>query len=182
MNYIDVLISISVLYGLFKGFTNGIVKEITNIISVCFAIYLGFHFSSTIEPYLQSNILSSYESIVPLFAFLLVFLIIIIIIKSIGELIDRLTKLLALGLVSKVLGAIFGMIKLLIICSFAHFIALNFGMIDKETQKNSILIKPLQEVYYLAVPEINKQTNMFWQKANESTKKVKENLDEKINQ
>ena len=46
MNYIDVIISIAVLYGIFKGFTNGIIKEITNIVSVCLAIYLGFHFYS----------------------------------------------------------------------------------------------------------------------------------------
>ncbi|MAB95539.1 MAG: hypothetical protein CMC98_05500 [Flavobacteriales bacterium] len=182
MNYIDVIISIAVLYGIFKGFTNGIIKEITNIVSVCLAIYLGFHFSSIIEPYLKTNFLSSYENIVPLFAFLIVFIVIIVIIKSIGELIDRLTKLLALGLVSRFLGAIFGMVKVLIICSFFHFIAIKFGVLNDEHQKNSVLIKPLQQVYYLIIPEINKQKNDFWQKANENTERLKEEFDKKINQ
>jgi len=74
------------------------------------------------------------------------------------------------------------MVKVLIICSFFHFIALNFGVLNDEHQKNSVLIKPLQQVYYLTIPEINKQKNDILQKATENTERLKEDFDKKINQ
>ena len=89
MNYIDIVVLISGLYGLIKGFSNGIITETSNLISVFLAIYIGVHFSELIYPYLNLNILSDYSNIIPLAAFLLFFIIIITIVKSIGDLINR---------------------------------------------------------------------------------------------
>ncbi len=181
MNYLDIIISISLLYGLIKGYSNGIIKEITNIASVFLAIYIAIHFSELIHPYLNVDILSDYSRAIPLIAFLMVFIIILIIIRSIGELINRLTKLLALGLISRFLGAIFGMIKLLIICCFFLLIATNYSLIDKQTQKQSILIAPLKKVSKIITPEINKQKTILIEATKEGTKKAKEKLDKKLN-
>ncbi|SVE29062.1 uncharacterized protein METZ01_LOCUS481916, partial [marine metagenome] len=72
MNYLDIAIAVPLLYGLTKGFSNGIIKEITNVLSVVLAIYVGVHFSNLIEPYLQAGALSGYERAMPLIAFLIV--------------------------------------------------------------------------------------------------------------
>ena len=32
MNYVDIIIAVSLLYGLIKGFSNGLIKEITNVV------------------------------------------------------------------------------------------------------------------------------------------------------
>ena len=134
MNYIDIIILIPLLYGLIKGFSNGIIKEITNIISLVLAIYLGIHFSNLIEPYLQSELLSGHEKIIPLIAFLVVFILVLIIIKSIGELIDRLTKLLALGIISRFLGAIFGVLKIMVFFSGALFFLTEYKIINHQIE------------------------------------------------
>jgi membrane protein required for colicin V production len=181
MNYLDIIISVSLLYGLIKGYSNGIIKEITNIISVFLAIYIGIHFSGLIHPYLHLDVLSDYSRAIPLIAFFIVFIAILIIIKSIGELIDRLTKLLALGLISRFLGAIFGMIKLLVICGFLLLLVADYGLIDKQIQKNSILFIPLKEVSEIITPEINKNKKIFIEATKEETEKAKETLDKKIN-
>ena len=122
MNYIDIVVLISGLYGLIKGFSNGIITETSNLISVFLAIYIGVHFSELIYPYLNLNILSDYSNIIPLVAFLLVFIIIITIVKSIGELINRITNQLALGLISRFLGAVFWNDKVIgYLCVFSFF-------------------------------------------------------------
>ena len=181
MNYVDIIISIPLLYALIKGFSNGIIKEITNVFSVVLAIYVGVHFSNLIEPYLQSDVLSGYERAMPLIAFLIVFIVILIIIKSIGELIDRLTKLLALGIISRFLGAIFGVFKIMVIFSGALFFLTEYKIIDHQIEKDSILLKPIQEVSEVLVPKINKHKKIILETTKENTKKVKEKINQQIN-
>ena len=182
MNYLDVIISVSSLYGLIKGFSNGIIKELTNIISLILAIYIGVHFSVLVEPYLSSVLLGDYQRIIPLLAFLIVFLVILIIIKSIGELIDKLTKLLALGLISRFLGAIFGGIKIIVIFSGIIFFLKEYKTITPQMEKESILLDPIEKISQLIIPEIDKHTNDFLEKTKEETEKAKEKIENKINQ
>ena len=119
MNYLDIVVVISLFYGIVKGFSNGIIIEISNIISLFLAIYIGVNFSQLIYPYLKTDILSDYSQIVPLIAFLIVFIITIIIVKSIGELLNKITKQLALGFISRLLGAVLACLKYLL-CAFFY--------------------------------------------------------------
>jgi membrane protein required for colicin V production len=181
MNYLDIIISVSSLYALIKGFSNGIIKEITNIISIFLAIYTGVHFSKLIKPYLYSELSGDYEKIIPLIAFLIIFVIVLIIIKTTGKLIDRLTKLLALGLINRFLGAVFGLFKLVVILSFLLSLAMQHDLINKENQQQSILIIPLKEISEVIIPKINKHKKNIIETTQESTEKVKETLGKKIN-
>tara|TARA_X000000368_G_C23052146_1_gene721958 strand:+ start:2580 stop:3131 length:552 start_codon:yes stop_codon:yes gene_type:complete len=181
MNYIDIIISVPLLYGLIKGFSNGIIKEATNVFSVFLAIYVGIHFADLIEPYLQSDSLSAYERAMPLIAFLIVFIVVLIIIKSIGELIERLTKLLALGIISRFLGAIFGFFKIMIIFSGILFFLTEYKTIDYQTEKDSILLKPIQQFSKVLMPKINKHKKAIIETTKENTKKVKEKINKKVN-
>ena len=182
MNYLDIIIAIPLLYGMTKGFSNGIITELSNIISVFLAIYIGIHFSDLIYPYLNIDLLKDYSNLIPLLAFLMVFIIIMIIIKSIGELINKITNHLALGFVSRILGAIFGTIKLLLILACLILLTANYEFIDKKTQENSILLIPLKKVSKVILPEIIKHKKVIIQSTKESTKKAKKSLERKINQ
>ena len=182
MNYLDIVILILSLYGLSKGFSNGIITEISNLISVFLAIYIGVHFSELIYPYLNLNILNDYSNLIPLIAFLIVFVLIIIIVKSIGELINKITNQLALGFISRLLGAAFGMIKLLVICVFLLFLATDYNMLNNETEEKSILLKPLKNISTIILPEINKHKEIIIKETKENTKRAKEEIKQKINQ
>tara|TARA_B100000902_G_C27101589_1_gene809070 strand:+ start:299 stop:835 length:537 start_codon:yes stop_codon:yes gene_type:complete len=175
MNYVDIIISILLLYGLIKGFSNGIIKEITNTLSIFLAIYIGIHFSTLVEPYLQSDLLSNYERTIPLIAFLIVFIVILIIIKSIGGFIDRLAKLLALGIISRFLGAIFGVFKIMIIFSGILFFLPEYKT-DHQIEKDSILLKPIKDFSETIIPKINKHKKIIIDTTKEKTKKVKQKL------
>ena len=181
MNYIDIIIAVSLLYGLIKGFSNGLIKEITNILSVVIAIYIGFHFSNLIEPYLKNETAASYEGIIPLASFMIVFIIILVIIKSIGELIDRLTKILALGIISKLLGAIFGFFKFVVVLSGIYFFLSHHNILNyKSLDKKSILLKPIQNMAGVIIPKINQHKDVIINKANTNTKKAKEKLRDQV--
>ena len=182
MNYVDIIIAVSLLYGLIKGFSNGLIKEITNVLSVVIAIYIGFHFSNLIEPYLQQEAAATYDRVIPLVSFLIVFVIILVIIKSIGEIIDRLTKMLALGIVSKFLGAIFGFFKIMVILSGIHFFLSQYQVInDTKIKQDSILFQPIQRAAGIIIPKINQHKDAIINKATKNTNKAKQKIKDQVN-
>tara|TARA_B100001113_G_scaffold353140_1_gene356466 strand:+ start:69 stop:632 length:564 start_codon:yes stop_codon:yes gene_type:complete len=181
MNYLDIIIVILIFYGLVRGFSNGIIIEVSNIISVFFAIYIGAHFSQLIYPYLSLKMLKDYTNIVPLVAFFLVFLIILVIVKSLGEILNKISKQLALGFLSRILGAFFGMLKMLLICLVLLFLVVDYEVLDKQTQKKSILFIPLQSATQVLIPEFKKHKKTIIKSAKESTKKAKETIEKRIN-
>ena len=40
MNYLDIIIAVPLLYGLIKGFSNGIVKEVTSLLALFVGVYI----------------------------------------------------------------------------------------------------------------------------------------------
>ena len=60
MNYLDIAIAVPLLYGLVKGFSNGLIKEITGLVSLIIGIYVAVNFSIFLEPHL-SGIFAYYE-------------------------------------------------------------------------------------------------------------------------
>ena len=50
MNYLDIIISVCLLYAIIKGFSNGLIKEITSLISLFLGVYVGVNFAEYLEP------------------------------------------------------------------------------------------------------------------------------------
>ncbi len=175
MNYLDIVIAIPLLYGLIKGFTNGLIKEITGLLGLIIGVYVALNFSSYLHPKFE-EVLGGYEQFIPIISFATLFIVSVLMIKILGYIIDKLTKALALGFVSRILGAIFGFLKVVVIFSFLLAIVSDYDLIDKNTQDESVLLKPIQEVSDLITPEINKHKNTILDKVEESADEVKNKL------
>ena len=175
MNYLDIVIAILLLYGLIKGFTNGLIKEITGLLALIVGVYVAINFSSYLNPKFE-EILGGYEQFIPIIAFSILFIVSVLIIKILGYIIDKLTKALALGFVSRILGAVFGFLKVVVIFSFLLAVVNDYDFIDKNTQEETVLLKPIQEVSDLITPEINKHKTIILDKVEESADKVKSKI------
>jgi membrane protein required for colicin V production len=147
MNYIDVVLAILLVYGLVKGFTKGFVIEITSLLSLLLGVYGAIHFSYFIGDWLKTKV--DWEgNIIQVVAFALTFLLILFAISMIGKIVTKLMNVAALGLLNKLAGAAFGLIKFGLIISVLinMFSKLNdtITFIDKETINKSILYKPVE--------------------------------------
>ena len=67
MNYLDIAITVPLLFGLIKGFSNGLIKEITGLFSLVLGVYVAVNFSILLEPHL-SGIFNNYEQFKPIIA------------------------------------------------------------------------------------------------------------------
>jgi len=180
MNYLDIVIAAPILYGLIKGFSNGLIKEITGLLGLLIGVYVAINFSSYLHPKF-AEVLGGYEKFIPIISFATLFIVSVMMIKLLGYVLEKLTKSLALGFASKILGAIFGGLKIVVIFTFLLTIAIEYEFIDKNIEKKSVLIEPLKEISEIITPEINKYKNNVLEKTKEGTKKAKEKLDAKIN-
>ncbi len=174
MNYLDIIIVIPLLYGMIKGFSNGLIKEVTSLLALVVGVYVAINFSEYLEPKVVET-LAGYEEFVSVIAFGVLFLVSVLFIRTLGFIIDKLTKALALGIVSRFLGGIFGLLKVLVIFSFLLFVITDYNLVDKKTENDSVLFKPLVDVAAIITPQLKKHQSIL-DKVNKEAEKAKEKI------
>ncbi len=174
MNYLDIIIVIPLLYGVIKGFSNGLIKEVTSLLALVVGVYVAINFSEYLEPKVVET-LGGYEEFVSIIAFGVLFLVSVLFIRTLGFIIDKLTKALALGIVSRFLGGVFGLLKVLVIFSFLLFVITDYNLVDKKTKNDSVLFKPLVDVAAIITPQLKKHQSIL-DKVNKEAEKAKEKI------
>ena len=158
MNYIDVILIIPLLWGFLRGIKRGIVREITSFVALIFGIYGAINFAVYIQPFLKSQFEIG-SSLIPIVSFAVTFLIIVLIIKLIGFIIDKIVNFIALGIISRLLGGVFGLLKaafilsslLLILNAFDNY----FNLLPANQKTQSIFHKPISNIIPSILIEIN---------------------------
>ena len=159
MNSLDYILVIPLLYGLYRGFTKGLILELASLLALTLGIYGALHFSSFVFEFL-----SSYFEIKTVYlqgtSYAFTFLIIVMLISFTGKILTMLIKLVALGFINRIMGAIFGGIKVLLILSvfISFFDRFNkqFEMVNEEILSSSFMYNPIRiqaEQFYPNVSE-----------------------------
>lgn len=116
MNYIDIAIVGLVLFGAVKGFSKGFIIEAASLIALILGLIGALLFSSTVGTLLESFF--DTDRIPPSgVLFILTFIAIIIGINLLAKFLTRVLKMAALGGLNRILGAIFGGLKFVLILS-----------------------------------------------------------------
>ena len=178
MNYLDIIIAVPLVYGLVKGFSNGLIKEATALAALLVGVYVAINFSLYLEPKV-ADILGKHKQFVSIIAFAILFLVIVLCVKAIGFMLEKLTKALALGIVSRFLGVFFGLLKVVVIFSFLLFIITDYNLINKKTKDDSVLYRPLSDIAAIITPQLKKQQLIF-DKIDKSVEKAKNKINLKI--
>ena len=149
MGLLDILLGIPLIWGLWKGLKNGLFMEIASIAALIAGIYGAIHFS-----YITGNYLSEHlewdERNMSIIAFVITFVLIIIIVHLAGKLLTKVANFAMLGLLNKVAGGIFGILKVAIIlgAAFIFFDRIDntFNLLDDDTKEQSILYQPIKDI------------------------------------
>ena len=179
MNYLDIIIAVPLLYGLIKGFSNGLIKEVTALVALLAGVYVAINFSLYLEPKV-AGVLGGYEQFIPIIAFAILFLVSVLCVKAIGLMLEKLTKALALGIISRFLGGIFGLLKVVVIFSFLLFVITDYNLVNKKTKDDSVLYKPLSDIAVIITPQL-KKPQLILDKIDKSVEKAKEKINQQIN-
>ena len=181
MNYLDVAIIVPVFIYLIKGFSRGLVKEVTGLLAIFIGLYVAINFSIFLEPKLETllRVNKEYEALNPILSFTVLFVSTLLIIKILGNFLDRITGILALNIVTKILGGVFGGLKVVLILSFILFIEKPLEIIPEKTKESSVLLTPMYDVIELILPEVEKHREKT-EKIQEEIKRTKEKIEKKL--
>ena len=162
MNIFDIIIAALLLFGFVRGLMKGLFVEVASLVALIAGVYGAIHFSYFISNYLKDTV-SWKEEYVSLAAFAATFVIIIVVIALAGKLLTKLADFASLGILNKILGGVFGALKIGLILSviFIFFGKMNdtIPFIKKETLDESILYKPVKKIAPIIFPSIIKEYN-----------------------
>jgi len=123
MNLFDYIVIIPVSWGIYKGFSKGIVIEIVSLLALLVGVYIAVRFSGYAETSLAEHT-SINGNTLSLTAFALTFIATLIGIFFLGKLLDKVVKTSSLDIINRILGASVGGLKFLLLVSVVIY-ALN---------------------------------------------------------
>ncbi len=159
MNTFDIIISALLIFGFIRGLLKGLFVEVASLAALILGVYGAIHFS-----YFVSSLLTNYvswdEKYLTIAAFAITFAIIVIVIALLGKILTKIANFAALGLLNKILGGVFGALKIGLILSIVLivFSKLNntIPFMTQEQQEATILYEPVKNLAPLLFPNLIK--------------------------
>lgn len=138
MTALDFIILIPLVYFGYQGFRKGLIVEISSFLALIIGLIGAFKLMYVAADYLQQNfeINSKY---LPFLGFLLVFLVLIFAVHFVGKMVEKLLKLVALGLANRLAGLAFGLIKGTFVVSIILWLLSQIQFFKADTLANSEL-------------------------------------------
>ena len=114
MNFIDLLIIAIIGFGIIRGFTKGLIIELSSF----FGIFISFLIAGNLDDLMSKEILEFLKiniDIVNTISFIIIFILSYLVIIMIAKGFTKLAKIIYLGFLNSLMGAIFGGLKVILI-------------------------------------------------------------------
>ena len=151
MNYLDIIISLILFYGLFKGFTRGLIIEAASLLSIIIGIFGALTFTPIIES-LLSYFISGDKLPSSVIIFTVSLILIVLGVNFFAKNLTKFIKLVSLGGINKVLGGVFGVSKYIllfgILLVFVDQFSFMFEFFESNVLDESIMFESLKNVGY----------------------------------
>lgn len=159
MNIIDIVIGALLLFGLIRGLMKGLFVEVASLLALVLGIFGAIHFSDFAAGLLADRLDWS-DNTINIVAFAITFVIIVLAISLAGKALTKLADFAALGILNKLLGGVFGALKIGLILSVLLIIfnKLNetLPFLEKKHVEESVLFEPVKSLAPVIFPALVK--------------------------
>lgn len=156
MNTFDIILTALLLFGFIRGLLKGLFVELASLLSLIVGVYGAIHFSYFIGDFLKDSV-DWDERYISIVAFAVTFIVIVIVISLLGKLFTKIANFAALGILNKLLGGVFGAVKIGLILSvlLIVFDKLNstIPFVNKENTEDSVLYEPVKGLAPMIFPD-----------------------------
>ena len=157
MAVLDIILSVLLVYGIYKGFSKGLLVEIASLLSLLVGLYGAIHFSFFAENWLETK-MDWDAKYIQIVAFAITFLGLVFLVSLVGKIVTKIIDAAQLGLLNKIAGAAFGLAKITLIVSVIInlFSKLNdtITFVDQDTLTNTILYTKVKNFAPTIFPSI----------------------------
>ena len=157
----DIVLASFLVLGFISGFIKGLFSEIASLIAVMLGIYVAIHFSYYAEEFLSDSILRWNSKTNKIVGYIITFLGVVLLVIFTGKILTKLADITALGLVNKILGGFFGVLKTALIFSFIFVfmdkIKTKIPFLTEKVKEESVLYAPIKIISTTLFPSIIEQ-------------------------
>ncbi|QSS97889.1 CvpA family protein [Psychroflexus sp. ALD_RP9] len=159
MNIFDIIIALFALYVVYKGFKRGFVLELSGLLALFLGLFLAYNFYDIVSDDYLSKYVDWSNELLDLSSFLILFIGLSLLINLIGKLITKLLDIAALSLFNRLLGGLFGLLKLGLFLLFINVVIdYTMRLLDRkdlpEFLEVSIVYQISRDIYKSIMPQI----------------------------
>ena len=162
MGVFDIILAALLLFGLVRGFMKGLFVEVASLVALIAGVYGAIHFSNYAAEFLQ-NRFEWNEKTINITAFAITFVVIILVISLAGKALTKIADFAALGILNKLLGGIFGALKIGLILSILLIVFDKMNktipFVDKTELEESVLYNPVKSLAPTIFPDLISNKN-----------------------
>ncbi|WP_203294870.1 CvpA family protein [Luteirhabdus pelagi] len=163
MTTIDIILGVILLIAFYFGYKKGLFVTLASLIGLIAGVYGAIHFSHIVGNWLSERYDWSIQT-TNIVAFAVTFLIIVFVISLAGKFLTKVADFAALGLVNKLLGGVFSMLKYAFIVSVVFMLvdaSDSYRMVSMEERETSVLYPPVASLAPLVLPQILEEVDDF---------------------
>ena len=147
MSIIDIVLGALLLFGLIRGLMKGLFVELASLVALLLGVWGAIHFSFYAAEFIQART-DWAEKTINIVAFGITFVVIVLAISLAGKALTKLADFASLGIINKLLGALFGVAKIGLILSvlIGVFEKLNntLPFLSEDQIEDSVLYEPVK--------------------------------------
>jgi len=145
-NAFDLIVIVLLAWSAYKGFNKGLISSAASLIALLLGVWGAIKFSNITAGYL-TGVINVDEKVLSVIAFAVTFILIVIAVHFIAKAVEGLAEAVALGIVNKVFGAAFGVLKFAFIISVILVVLnaanRNMEFLSPDFKQESLFYKPL---------------------------------------
>jgi len=164
MNILDIIISVLLFFGVWKGFKRGLVFELAMLIGLIIGIYAGLKFSDLCFKFLQ-NYVHDEGYLLHILSFIIVFVAILFTFFVFAKIIESILKVTALNIFNKIAGGVFGLLKYSLVLSVIFLLLQplerKLNLIPDHVKKESLIYPQILHASSWIYPALDEVTDEF---------------------
>lgn len=160
LNFLDILFIIPLAWLGWKGFSKGLIVELSTLVALLLGIWAALKFSHLTATWLADD-LDFHSQYNQLIAFSLTFLAVVLGVNLLGKMLSKLAGMVMMAWLDKLAGTVFGLLKAAFIVSVILFIINAFdkdeALITPEAKEDSYLYTPVQKIAPAVFPYLKRE-------------------------
>ena len=145
MNFLDLILAIPLGWLIFKGYRRGLIFEVASLAGIALGSFFAVRFARWFSEWVGFSGQNAF-----LISFFILFVAVVLLSMALGKLVERFVKLVHVGFLNNLAGAVLGLLKgLCILGVLVYFVAvidLKERVLTRDTKQSSLLYQPVERM------------------------------------
>jgi membrane protein required for colicin V production len=173
MNYFDIIFALIIIWAAIRGFSTGFIIQISSLLAMLIGAFAAYKASFWLASKF-SSIIAADPVIINTLAFIITFAAVWVLIVLLGKFLHLVVKIAMMGLINRILGIFFSVVKIVFTLSIILILAGNLNkslnFLPKEHINSSLLYNPIEKFASAIFPYLKTGFNTVQKQWNENQK------------